>query len=200
MANLFIVSAPSGCGKTSLVKALINDVPGISVSVSHTTRKPRPGEVNGKNYHFVSKDVFDTMIQENAFVEYAKVFDNYYGSSRKSIQDEISNNKDVILEIDWQGAKQIKENEAALSIFILPPSKEALHSRLQNRDQDSQDVIDKRMSEAEAEMCHFYEFDFVIINDNFDSALNDLKHIIYSSRLTTQEQSYRHNNLLKQLI
>jgi len=200
MANLFIVSAPSGCGKTSLVKELINDVPGISVSVSHTTRKPRPGEVNGKNYHFVSKDVFDTMIQENAFVEYAKVFDNYYGSSRKSIQDEISNNKDVILEIDWQGAKQIKENEAALSIFILPPSKEALHSRLQNRDQDSQDVIDKRMSEAEAEMCHFYEFDFVIINDNFDSALNDLKHIIYSSRLTTQEQSYRHNNLLKQLI
>ena len=200
MANLFIVSAPSGCGKTSLVKALINDVPGISVSVSHTTRKPRPGEVNGKNYHFVSKDVFDTMVQENAFVEYAKVFDNYYGSSRKSIQDEISNNKDVILEIDWQGAKQIKENEAALSIFILPPSKEALHSRLQNRDQDSQDVIDKRMSEAEAEMCHFYEFDFVIINDNFDSALNDLKHIIYSSRLTTQEQSYRHNNLLKQLI
>ena len=200
MANLFIVSAPSGCGKTSLVKALINDVPEISVSVSHTTRKPRPGEVNGKNYHFVSKDVFDTMVQENAFVEYAKVFDNYYGSSRKSIQDEISNNKDVILEIDWQGAKQIKENEAALSIFILPPSKEALHSRLQNRDQDSQDVIDKRMSEAEAEMCHFYEFDFVIINDNFDSALNDLKHIIYSSRLTTQEQSYRHNNLLKQLI
>jgi len=200
MANLFIVSAPSGCGKTSLVKALINDVPGISVSVSHTTRKPRPGEVNGKNYHFVSKDVFDTMVKENAFVEYAKVFDNYYGSSRKSIQDEISNNKDVILEIDWQGAKQIKENEAALSIFILPPSKEALHSRLQNRDQDSQDVIDKRMSEAEAEMCHFYEFDFVIINDNFDSALNDLKHIIYSSRLTTQEQSYRHNNLLKQLI
>ncbi len=200
MANLFIVSAPSGCGKTSLVKALINDVPEISVSVSHTTRKPRPGEVNGKNYHFVSKDVFDTMVKENAFVEYAKVFDNYYGSSRKSIQDEISNNKDVILEIDWQGAKQIKENEAALSIFILPPSKEALHSRLQNRDQDSQDVIDKRMSEAEAEMCHFYEFDFVIINDNFDSALNDLKHIIYSSRLTTQEQSYRHNNLLKQLI
>jgi len=200
MANLFIISAPSGCGKTSLVKALINDVPEISVSVSHTTRKPRPGEVNGKNYHFVSKDVFDTMVKENAFVEYAKVFDNYYGSSRKSIQDEISNNKDVILEIDWQGAKQIKENEAALSIFILPPSKEALHSRLQNRDQDSQDVIDKRMSEAEAEMCHFYEFDFVIINDNFDSALNDLKHIIYSSRLTTQEQSYRHNNLLKQLI
>jgi len=200
MANLFIVSAPSGCGKTSLVKALINGVPEISVSVSHTTRKPRPGEVNGKNYHFVSKDVFDTMVKENAFVEYAKVFDNYYGSSRKSIQDEISNNKDVILEIDWQGAKQIKENEAALSIFILPPSKEALHSRLQNRDQDSQDVIDKRMSEAEAEMCHFYEFDFVIINDNFDSALNDLKHIIYSSRLTTQEQSYRHNNLLKQLI
>jgi len=200
MANLFIISAPSGCGKTSLVKALINDVPEISVSVSHTTRKPRPGEVNGKNYHFVSKDVFDTMVKENAFVEYAKVFDNYYGSSRKSIQDEISNNKDVILEIDWQGAKQIKENEAALSIFILPPSKETLHSRLQNRDQDSQDIIDKRMAEAEAEMCHFYEFDFVIINDDFESALNDLKHIIYSSRLTTQEQSYRHNNLLKQLI
>lgn len=200
MANLFIISAPSGCGKTSLVKALINDVSGLCVSVSHTTRRPRPGEINGDNYHFVSKDIFDTMISESAFVEHAKVFDNYYGSSKKSINDEIKKNNDVILEIDWQGAKQVKENEAALSIFILPPSKKALLSRLQGRGQDSQEIIDKRMAEAEAEMCHFDEFDFVIINDDFTSALNDLKHIIFSSRLTPQEQSYRNSDLLKQLI
>jgi len=200
MANLFIISAPSGCGKTSLVKALIDDMNNLCVSVSHTTRKPRSGETNGDNYHFVSKDIFDTMISESAFVEHAKVFDNYYGSSKKSINDEIRNNNDVILEIDWQGAKQVKENEAALSIFILPPSKKALLSRLQNRGQDSQETIDKRMAEAEAEMCHFYEFDFIVINDDFTSALNDLKHIILSSRLTAREQSYRHNDLLKQLI
>ena len=200
MANLFIISAPSGCGKTSLVKALLNDMSDLCVSVSHTTRAPRLGEVDGENYHFISKDKFNDMCAEGAFVEHAEVFGNYYGSAKKSIGKELEQNKDVILEIDWQGAQQVKKNVAALSIFILPPTKDALLSRLQGRGQDTQEVINKRMTNAESEMSHFYEFDFVVFNDDFDTALEDLKHIIFSARLTLKEQSYKYNNLLKQLI
>ena len=200
MANIFIISAPSGCGKTSLVKALIDEVPDLCVSVSHTTRKPRPGEVDGVNYHFVSKEKFNDMSAEGAFVEHAEVFGNYYGSSKEAIAKELNQNKDVILEIDWQGAQQVKSNVAALSVFIMPPSKEALLSRLQGRAQDSQEVIEKRMADAEDEMSHFYEFDFLVFNDEFSTALNDIKHIIFSARLTLKEQSYKYNNLLKQLI
>jgi len=200
MANIFIISAPSGCGKTSLVKALLECMSDLCASISHTTRAPRPGEIDGENYHFVSKEKFNDMCSEGAFVEHAEVFGNYYGSAKKSISKELEQNKDVILEIDWQGAQQVKQNVAALSIFILPPTKEALLSRLQGRDQDSEEVINKRMSDAESEMSHFYEFDFVVFNDDFDTALEDLKHIIFSARLTLKEQSYRYNNLLKQLI
>ncbi|MGE4570794.1 MAG: guanylate kinase [Gammaproteobacteria bacterium] len=200
MANLFIISAPSGCGKTSLVKALLNDMSDLCVSVSHTTRAPRLGEVDGENYHFISKEKFNDMCAEGAFVEHAEVFGNYYGSAKKSIGKELEQNKDVILEIDWQGAQQVKKNVAALSIFILPPTKDALLSRLQGRGQDTQEVINKRMTNAESEMSHFYEFDFVVFNDDFDTALEDLKHIIFSARLTLKEQSYKYNNLLKQLI
>ena len=200
MANLFIISAPSGCGKTSLVKALLNDISDLCVSVSHTTREPRPGEVDGENYHFISKDKFNDMCAEGAFVEHAEVFGNYYGSTKESIDKELQQNKDVILEIDWQGAQQVKKSVAALSIFILPPTKNALLSRLQGRGQDSQEIINKRMSNAKDEMSHFYEFDFLVFNDDFDSALGDLKHIIFSTRLTTKEQCYKYNNLLKQLI
>ncbi|MGE4594594.1 MAG: guanylate kinase [Gammaproteobacteria bacterium] len=200
MANLFIISAPSGCGKTSLVKALLRDMSDLSVSVSHTTREPRPGEVDGENYHFISKDKFNDMCAEGAFVEHAEVFGNYYGSAKKSIGKELEQNKDVILEIDWQGAAQVKKNVAALSIFIMPPTIDALLSRLQGRDQDSQEIINKRMANARDEMSHFYEFDFLVFNDDFDSALEDLKHIIFSARLTLKEQSYKYNNLLKQLI
>jgi guanylate kinase len=200
MANLFIISAPSGCGKTSLVKALLNDISDLCVSVSHTTREPRPGEVGGENYHFISKDKFNDMCAEGAFVEHAEVFGNYYGSTKESIDKELQQNKDVILEIDWQGAQQVKKSVAALSIFILPPTKNALLSRLQGRGQDSQEIINKRMSNAKDEMSHFYEFDFLVFNDDFDSALGDLKHIIFSTRLTTKEQCYKYNNLLKQLI
>jgi len=200
MANLFIISAPSGCGKTSLVKALLNDISDLCVSVSHTTREPRSGEVDGENYHFISKDKFNDMCAEGAFVEHAEVFGNYYGSTKESIDKELQQNKDVILEIDWQGAQQVKKSVAALSIFILPPTKNALLSRLQGRGQDSQEIINKRMSNAKDEMSHFYEFDFLVFNDDFDSALGDLKHIIFSTRLTTKEQCYKYNNLLKQLI
>ena len=200
MANIFIISAPSGCGKTSLVKALIGEVPDLCASVSHTTREPRPGEVDGVNYHFVSKAQFNDMSAEGAFVEHAEVFGNYYGSSKEAIAKELNQNKDVILEIDWQGAEQVKNNIAALSIFIMPPSKEALLSRLQGRAQDSQEVIEKRMADAEDEMSHFYQFDFLVFNDEFSTALSDIKHIIFSARLTLKEQSYKYNNLLKQLI
>jgi len=200
MANIFIISAPSGCGKTSLVKALLESMSDLCVSVSHTTRAPRPGEIDGENYHFVSKEKFNDMCSEGAFVEHAEVFGNYYGSAKKTIGKELEQNKDVILEIDWQGAQQVKKNVAALSIFILPPTKEALLSRLQGRGQDSEEVINKRMADAEDEMSHFYEFDFVVFNDDFDTALEDLKHIIFSARLTLKEQSYKYNNLLKQLI
>jgi len=200
MANIFIISAPSGCGKTSLVKALIDNVSDLCVSVSHTTREPRLGEVDGENYHFVSKEKFNDMCTEGAFVEHAEVFGNYYGSSKEAITKELNQNKDVILEIDWQGAQQVKNNVAALSIFILPPTKDALLSRLQGRGQDSQEVIDKRMADAEDEMSHFYEFDFLVFNDEFSTALDDIKHIIFSARLTLKEQSHKYNNLLKQLI
>ena len=200
MANIFIISAPSGCGKTSLVKALLESMSDLCVSISHTTRTPRPGEIDGENYHFVSKEKFNDMCSEGAFVEHAEVFGNYYGSAKKSIGKELEQNKDVILEIDWQGAQQVKKNVAALSVFILPPTKEALLSRLQGRGQDSEDVINKRMADARDEMSHFYEFDFVVFNDDFDTALEDLKHIIFSARLTLKEQSYKYNNLLKQLI
>jgi guanylate kinase len=200
MANIFIISAPSGCGKTSLVKALLESMSDLCVSISHTTRSPRPGEIDGENYHFVSKEKFNDMCSEGAFVEHAEVFGNYYGSAKKTIGKELEQNKDVILEIDWQGAQQVKKNVAALSIFILPPTKEALLSRLQGRGQDSEEVINKRMADAEDEMSHFYEFDFVVFNDDFDTALEDLKHIIFSARLTLKEQSYKYNNLLKQLI
>jgi len=200
MANIFIISAPSGCGKTSLVKALLESVSDLCVSISHTTRAPRPGEIDGENYHFVSKEKFNDMCSEGAFVEHAEVFGNYYGSAKKTIGKELEQNKDVILEIDWQGAQQVKKNVAALSIFILPPTRDALLSRLQGRGQDSEEVINKRMADARDEMSHFYEFDFVVFNDDFDAALVDLKHIIFSARLTLKEQSYKYNNLLKQLI
>jgi len=208
MSNLFIVAAPSGCGKTSLVESLINDAKNLRVSISHTTRNPRVDEINGTNYHFVSVSKFQTMVSEDAFIEHAEVFENFYGTSKKLINDNLDNNIDVILEIDWQGARQVKQNlPSAISIFILPPSKEALGLRLRNRAQDDELVIKKRMLDAENQMSHFNEFDYLIINDNFNSALIDLKSIISSSNnltkrahLSLEEQSIKHKKLLKKLI
>ena len=208
MANLFIIAAPSGCGKTSLVEALIKKTKNLCVSVSHTTRPPRPDEVNGINYYFVSINEFEEMIKNNAFVEHATVFDNHYGSSTKLIREKLDEGVDVILEIDWQGARQVKENMPnSVSIFILPPSKEALLGRLQQRAQDNDETINKRMSDAQNQMQHFNEFDYLVINDDFNSALNDLNLIICrpdkaSERfsLSLSEQSKKYIKLLKKLI
>ena len=208
MANLFIIAAPSGCGKTSLVEALIKKTKNLCVSVSHTTRPPRPDEVNGINYYFVSINEFEEMIKNNAFVEHAMVFDNHYGSSTKLIREKLDEGVDVILEIDWQGARQVKENMPnAISIFILPPSNEALLGRLKQRAQDNDATINKRMSDAQNQMQHFNEFDYLVINDDFNSALNDLNLIICrpdkaSERfsLSLSEQSKKYIKLLKKLI
>ena len=208
MANLFIIAAPSGCGKTSLVEALIKKTKNLCVSVSHTTRPPRPDEVNGINYYFVSINEFEEMIKNNAFVEHATVFDNHYGSSTKLINEKLGEGVDVILEIDWQGARQVKENMPnSVSIFILPPSNEALLGRLKQRAQDDEITINKRMSDAQNQMQHFNEFDYLVINDDFNSALNDLNLIICrpgkaSERfsLSLSEQSKKYIKLLKKLI
>ena len=208
MSNLFIVAAPSGCGKTSLVESLINDAKNLRVSISHTTRNPRADEVNGTNYHFVSVSEFQKMVSEDSFIEHAEVFENFYGTSKKLINDNLDNNIDVILEIDWQGARQVNQNlPSAISIFILPPSKEALELRLKNRAQDDVLVIKKRMLDAENQMSHFNEFDYLVINDDFNSALTDLKSIISCPKnltkcahLSIEEQSIKHKKLLKKLI
>ncbi len=201
MSNLFVIAAPSGCGKTSLVKALIEQTKDLCVSISHTTRTARPGEEHGKNYFFVSKEEFDQINKNNGFIESAKVFDNYYGSAKQTVKDLLKSETDVILEIDWQGARQVKEAFTnAISIFILPPSKDALRKRLTNRGQDNQAIIDRRMQDAVSEMQHFSEFDYLVINDNFDKALEDLSIIVSSQRLSLEQQSNKNKGLLKQLI
>jgi len=208
MANLFIIAAPSGCGKTSLVEALIKKTKNLCVSVSYTTRPPRPDETDGINYYFISINEFKEMIKQNAFVEHAMVFDNHYGSSTKLIREKLDEGNDVILEIDWQGARQVKKNMPnSISIFILPPSKEALLGRLQQRAQDDETTINKRMSDAQNQMRHFNEFDYIIVNDDFSRALNDLSLIIClpdktseSFNLSLSEQSKKYKKLLKKLI
>jgi guanylate kinase len=201
MANLFIVAAPSGCGKTSLVKALIEKTENLCVSVSHTTRDARPGEEHGKNYFFVSKQEFDQINQENGFIESAQVFDNYYGSAKQTVKDLLDTGTDVILEIDWQGARQVKDSFAnAIGIFILPPSEVALRERLTDRGQDDQSIVDRRMRDAVSEMQHYNEFDYLVINDKFEMALEDLSKIIHTHRLQLSQQTIRHQSLLNSLI
>ena len=208
MSNLFIIAAPSGCGKTTLVDALLKNSEDLYLSVTHTTRKPRVGEVDGVNYHFISKTDFKKMIVNTEFVEHAEVFGNLYGSSREKIQENLNKNIDVILEIDWQGARQVKANMPnAISIFILPPSKQSLLERLKGRGQDDDETIKNRMSDAENQMKHYEEFDYLVINDIFDDALSNLKTIIHhsnenlnKSELTLEKQVLRHKYLLKELI
>ena len=208
MSNLFIIAAPSGCGKTTLVEALLKNSEDLYLSVTHTTRKPRVGEVDGVNYHFISKTDFKKMIVNTEFVEHAEVFGNLYGSSREKIQENLNKNIDVILEIDWQGARQVKANMPnAISIFILPPSKKSLLERLKGRGQDDDETIKNRMSDAENQMKHYDEFDYLVINDIFDDALSNLKTIIHhtnenlnKSELTLEKQVLRHKYLLKELM
>ncbi len=177
--TLYILSAPSGAGKSSLAKALVESMPGLTVSVSHTTRAPRPGEVDGVHYHFVTPDVFKAMVERGEFLEHAQVFDNFYGTSQAAVQAELDRGHDVILDIDWQGARNVKARmEKAVSIFILPPSREELERRLRGRGQDSDEIIARRMRDAVSEMRHYDEFDFVVVNDGFDAALKDLQCIL----------------------
>ena len=199
--KLYIISAPSGAGKTSLVKQLRAEVDSIAVSVSHTTRAMRPGEQDAKDYFFVSREQFLAMVIDQAFLEHAQVFDNFYGTAQKTVTDNLEKGLDVILEIDWQGAQQIKALiPAAVSVFILPPSIEVLQQRLQNRGQDSAEIIARRMRDAVAEMQHYAEFDYLVVNDDFQLALNQLKSIIIANRLRQDIQKQRLNSLLKDLI
>jgi guanylate kinase len=199
--QLYIVSAPSGAGKTSLVSRLLNALENVSVSVSHTTRSPRPGEEHGKHYYFTEETEFLSMVKTRDFLEHAKVFDNYYGTSQSKVEEMLAQGIDVILEIDWQGAKQIRERlPGALSIFILPPSKEALESRLRNRQQDSEEIIQRRMQDAVSEMSHCHEFDFIIINDDFDKALFDLISIFHGQRLHKSRTLAQHCKLVEELL
>ena len=199
--QLYIVSAPSGAGKTSLLNALCQQLKHLTISVSHTTRAPRPGEVDGEHYHFVSVETFQREIEQGLFLEYAQVFDNYYGTSRTAVNSLFTAHKDGILEIDWQGARQVRESaKSVISIFILPPSQASLEERLRNRKQDSEDIIQRRMRDARNEISHYAEYDYVIINDNFDDALADLIAIFRSERLRLKRQQLHHADLLAELV
>ena len=199
--TLYVFSAPSGAGKTSLVKALLEKTDSIGVSVSHTTRDPRPGEENGKDYNFVSQDDFKTLIEQSAFLEHAQVFDNFYGTSQIWVESELAAGRDVILEIDWQGAEQIRQQmPETVTVFILPPSREELHSRLTGRGQDSEETIERRMRDAVSEMSHYNEFDYIIINDDFELALEQLRSVVLARRQRATAQTQIHADLLKNLL
>lgn len=201
--TLYIVSAPSGAGKSSLIAALLKDNPryDMKVSVSHTTRAPRVGEENGTHYHFVSLDEFKTLIKQNAFLEHAEVFGNFYGTSRIWIEKMLSKGVDIFLDIDWQGAQQIRQNMPLVkSIFILPPSLEELARRLDTRGQDSKEAIEKRMNEARSEISHFNEYDYLIVNEDFDVALMDIKAIVRAQRMKQDKQASKYHDMLDRLV
>ena len=193
---LFIISAASGTGKTSLVKALRGAEPEIVLSISHTTRPARPGEVEGQHYYFVDRPRFANMLKADAFLESAEIYGNLYGTSREGINLEFERGLDVLLEIDWQGAQQVRRLIPAVGIFILPPSLDELRARLTGRGQDSADVIARRMAKAEEEIAHAVEYDYVIINDDFDRAVRDLVCVVRAERLRAPRQIARHGDLL----
>lgn len=199
--TLYTVSAPSGAGKTSLVAALIERNATLRVSVSHTTRAMRPGEVQGVNYHFVTEQDFLAMLERADFLEHARVFDNLYGTSQVWVEEQLAAGVDVILEIDWQGAQQVKRlRPSTRAIFVLPPSRETLLQRLTQRGQDDQAIIEKRMAEAVEEMSHYIESDFLVVNDDFQQALAELEAIICCQGLATDKQRDALAPLLRQLL
>lgn len=199
--TLFIVSAPSGAGKTSLVNKLVTEQSHIGISISHTTRAIRPTEVNGKDYHFVDRDTFVQMVEDNRFLEHANVFDNYYGTSKDWVEDTLNKGQDVILEIDWQGAMQVRRlMSEAVTVFVLPPSLTALESRLRARQSDSEEVIAKRIAGAKTEMSHYVEFDYLVVNDDFATALEELKAIVLAQRLRSSHQQRKLQSLLEGLL
>ena len=201
--TLYIVSAPSGAGKSSLISAMLERNPtyAMKVSVSHTTRDIRPGEVDGVHYHFVEQDTFKSLIAKGDFLEYAEVFGNFYGTSRVWIEETLKKGIDVFLDIDWQGARQIRQQmPQAKSLFILPPSNGELERRLNTRGQDSDEVIAKRMAEAKSEISHYNEYDYIIVNDDFDTALLDFKAILRAERLKAEKQAAKYKGMLDALL
>ncbi len=199
--TLYIVSAPSGAGKTSLLKAVLAEAEDIIVSVSHTTRPQRKGEEYGVDYHFIKMETFQRMINNGSFLEHAEVFGNFYGTSREWIEKKLSSGIDIILEIDWQGARQVREQmPESRSVFILPPSRQALEQRLHGRGQDSDEVIAKRMSAAKQEMSHYSEYDYIVINDDFETAKQELAAIFRAERQRTHHQMRRNARLIDDLL
>ncbi|MCG6966898.1 MAG: guanylate kinase [Chromatiaceae bacterium] len=200
-AILFIVSAPSGAGKTSLLRELVPSDPRLVMSVSHATRPIRPGEQTGVHYHFVSVERFEELVGEGAFLEHARVFDNYYGTAEAAVRDQLAQGLDVVLEIDWQGAEQVRRRfPDAVSIFIAPPSIDALRERLSGRGQDSPGVVERRMADARSELSHFPEYDYLIVNDDFAAALADLRAVVSAERLREPRQAERHAAALAAML
>lgn len=199
--TLFIVSAPSGAGKTSLVAALLEGDPSLKLSISHTTRPRRPKEQDAVNYHFVDETTFKQMVAENAFVEHAEVFGNFYGTSRAAVAEPLAAGADLLLEIDWQGAALVRQaHPVAVSIFIVPPSQAALRERLQGRAQDDPEVIESRLAEARTDMQHHGEFDYLVINDDFEQALAELKAIVLAERCRESHRSAKNRALMDALL
>ena len=199
--QLYVISAPSGAGKTSLVKALLESTPNLEVSVSHTTRNIRPGETDGINYHFVNESEFESIRDANGFFEWAQVFGNFYGTSSQAVQEKLAEGIDVILEIDWQGARQVKALvNSAISIFVLPPSTAALHRRLTDRGQDNDEIIEGRMQAARDEIAHYSEADFIVLNDEFETAVHDLQSIVRVQRLAQEVQSRELTGVIADLL
>jgi guanylate kinase len=198
IACLFTISAPSGAGKTSLVKALLEKrSSSVAVSVSHSTRPIRPGEIDGEAYHFVSLAEFERMVADDEFLEHARVFDNCYGTARASVDALLASGKHVILEIDWQGARQVKKKlPETVGIFILPPSREQLEQRLRARGTDDEITIERRMGDADREMSHYHDAEYLVINDDFEQALFDLETIIHSQGLTLERQKLKNTQLI----
>ena len=199
--TLFVVAAPSGAGKSSLVNAVLAREPGIALSISFTSRPPRPGERHAQHYHFVDRAKFEAMVAAGDFFEHALVHGDYKGTARQSVQPQLAAGKDVLLEIDWQGARQVREKVPdSVSVFILPPSREALQTRMRNRGQDSEETIAKRLAAAREEMSHHDEFDYVIVNEHFDAAAAELRAIFVAHRLRQPLQARRHGALIAQLL
>lgn len=199
--TLFVVAAPSGAGKSSLVNAVLPKEPGIALSISFTSRAPRPGERHAQHYHFVSRGEFERMVAAGDFFEHALVHGDYKGTARQSVEPQLAAGKDVLLEIDWQGARQVREKVPdSVSVFILPPSRDALETRMRNRGQDSEETIARRLAAAREEMSHYGEFDYVIVNEHFDAAAAELRAIFLAQRLRREVQARRHAGLIRDLL
>jgi guanylate kinase len=199
--TLFIVAAPSGAGKSSIVNAVLARDPNICLSISFTSRQPRPGERHAEHYHFVSAQEFEAMVAAGDFFEHALVHGDWKGTARQSVEPQLASGKDVLLEIDWQGARQVRDKVPdAVSVFILPPSRQALEQRMRNRGQDSEDVIAQRLAAAREEMSHYGEFDFVIVNEHFETAVDEMCAIFLASRVRRDQQVARHSRLITALL